>query len=65
MGSARSVYVTDLLSRSWVGKWKISVLPVVITVEGLAPAVVLPLINCKLHVRLHPNHCPAHACLQR
>jgi hypothetical protein len=46
MGSARSVYVTDLLSRSWLGKWKISVLPVIITVECLAPAVVFPLINC-------------------
>lgn len=46
MGSARSVYVADLLSQSWVGKWKISVLPVIITVEGLAPAVVFPLINC-------------------
>jgi hypothetical protein len=46
MGSARSVYVEDLLSQSWVGKWKISVLPVILTVEGLAPTILFPLINC-------------------
>jgi hypothetical protein len=46
MGSARSVYVQDVLQQSWIGKWKISVLPVIVTVEGLAPTVLFPLINC-------------------
>jgi hypothetical protein len=47
MGSARSIYVQELLfQQSLVGKWKISVLPVIVTVEGLAPTILFPLINC-------------------
>ena len=46
MGSARSVYVGEMLSQAWIDKWKISVQPVVLTVEGLAPVVLFPLINC-------------------
>ena len=45
--SARTAYVkSDNGPREWVGKWKVCVQPVVVTVTGLAPLELFPLINC-------------------
>ena len=45
--SARTAYVkSDNGPREWVGKWKVCVQPVVVTVTGLAPLQLFPLINC-------------------
>ena len=51
--SARTAYVKSsgmsMISAGeapWVGKWKVCVQPVVITVAGLAPLQLFPLINC-------------------
>ena len=48
--SARIVYVTESLQmmrgEPWLGKWKISVQPVIVTVTGVAPMLLYPLINC-------------------